>query len=1166
MDTAKHGSPADMHLSKAIDTAVDFSRKLWKLAFMDNTTIVSEPDRLGYQMVLQEKVVRWLLDDQEPWFKQMLETKKLYGMHNRERIWFLVDIFNPVVLAVILFADKHPAHIVRYFVLHNIRCYYRRVLSSELAHEFALLARHANGLRAAAKSAPTSSKRYWRYHDQLRPLLEAALAHQQSREIDVGDTVDLFTECCRAVGYIKASYRTGYVDFRTIVDTEFLITNLFGMATDIRGFDDLFGGGGLILTEDIPSARAHPKSIGGLGGRTILIKGRYGTGKTLLALKLAAEVARRGGIAWIMPLEQSIEECLYTLESTGALPDPRVAVIITDVFSLDQLRRQAVSEHGTLVILRTIKNSYDKFLAAFKENAKLMEECGYTLRLIVADPVNSISRHDASDDLAALRADTLQTIDEIGRRGTNVLLVYEEGQHDDALFEQNIADTVVRLSVNDRYGYMQRLFEILKSRFQREHRGEHAFSIKPGAGITIFPSSPSVMSRIRSRDISQHNQPIQFGLAALDDILNGASKSLMHGDVIVVQGPEGSYKTMLGLLFLQGVQPPPPSRSKPEHISLLIATRDDENTVAQMIKQVGEYTKNNATTIWICTLPFGYVEPGMIIQTIEDQFTKAQRLNKKINRVMIDDLAHWEMSSPLVQADLVFGDTLVEIMRRRKVTCIFLCGDMLGERLSSVQRPILDNADCMIQLARYVFGGVPKIMLQVVKTRSMRHLSNAFELTLDRQGLRIRSNSSLLRIGSSGEISSVPVRLFLHAETDMQERYNLMLQNRIRSSLSRETELEAEDRIDIGIVRVLGAASVVDELQVLQIDECQLGIVSTRDALAPALHVFSETLWKHQAWQNLLPRLEKRVRLHNNDFFAVPFYENVSLLAYRKDKIGPDSIASWEALVQAQEQWCAAHDPDSVFFDFPGSSDENYNCFFLEILFSLRAPNPAEKYNLLDWFRDPLVIRASALFRHLCRAAYLRHHSKDSDQHREDKRRTRSLLDITVEPSAVVWRHWYSTANQMLANLDLATRQQIAICPLPGSISIAGEWYLGIPAYSAAPDVGIAIIESMTSRSAEMERLRMGVGLPVRKGYYHSEETEGVDSLISPYFSMERETLRQLIDRSIRRSDCEKYAQLSSQLAGSLRRIIEISDDDPDLDGKITNVFRDLEASIAFLS
>ena len=51
-----------------------------------------------------------------------------------------------------------------------------------------------------------------------------------------------------------------------------------------------------ILSED---------ELGSAAGRVIVICGRFGTGKTTLALTIAAEVANKGGVGWVIPTEQT---------------------------------------------------------------------------------------------------------------------------------------------------------------------------------------------------------------------------------------------------------------------------------------------------------------------------------------------------------------------------------------------------------------------------------------------------------------------------------------------------------------------------------------------------------------------------------------------------------------------------------------------------------------------------------------------------------------------------------------------------------------------------------------------------------------------------------------------------------------------------------------------
>ena len=51
-------------------------------------------------------------------------------------------------------------------------------------------------------------------------------------------------------------------------------------------------------------------------------------------------------------------------------------------------------------------------------------------------------------------------------------------------------------------------------------------------------------------------------------------------------------------------------------------------------------------------------------------------------------------------------------------------------------------------------------------------------------------------------------------------------------------------------------------------------------------------------------------------------------------------------------------------------------------------------------------------------------------------------------------------------------RDEIHVSALPQSLSVAGEWYLTVPGYSAAPDVGLQIIKLLTTHDAELTRLR----------------------------------------------------------------------------------------------
>ena len=157
------------------------------------------------------------------------------------------------------------------------------------------------------------------------------------------------------VGYIDPHTRPGFVRFSANeLEVEFLVSNLFGLPTSIPGFDTLFGGGGVILPESVSSTPAQP-------GRVILVSGRFGSGKSLLALHMAIEVARKGGVAWVIPLEQGVQEYLYTIESMSLGSDRSINVATDAVSAVRALDNEAQGGKGVLVLLRTPRDSLTTF-------------------------------------------------------------------------------------------------------------------------------------------------------------------------------------------------------------------------------------------------------------------------------------------------------------------------------------------------------------------------------------------------------------------------------------------------------------------------------------------------------------------------------------------------------------------------------------------------------------------------------------------------------------------------------------------------------------------------------------------------------------------------------------------------------------------------------------
>jgi ABC-type multidrug transport system fused ATPase/permease subunit len=162
--------------------------------------------------------------------------------------------------------------------------------------------------------------------------------NQNLQHIQSSSIYNLFKKCNEFLSYLKndeviknfincfieaaafssqIEYKNSKIEIvNSYIDAENLIGILYGIPTSIKGLDVLFGGEGIILPELIKPKIVYKDLFDDIiPPRTIAITGESGCGKTTLGLQLAHEVAQKGGLVWYMPLEQSINECLYILRS-----------------------------------------------------------------------------------------------------------------------------------------------------------------------------------------------------------------------------------------------------------------------------------------------------------------------------------------------------------------------------------------------------------------------------------------------------------------------------------------------------------------------------------------------------------------------------------------------------------------------------------------------------------------------------------------------------------------------------------------------------------------------------------------------------------------------------------------------------------------------------------
>jgi len=401
--------------NEAVRAVVDASRRLWDY-FVQPLPQTTDPNTKKHRSRYRplggttvEAIINRVVS--APISAAIDEAMRVTGLCRSERPipTLSIQALDPRTLARALLGSLRTDADLRYATMRSIRLHYQLPLSEGTVRYWIRLADTLSEIlkEAAVGGDDTAQLTFSELEDWRRQFADAVVADSLSGQHPgchqaAGHLADCFLEACRAVGYLSLSADPNQVRFRTTrLDSEHLVSHLFGVPTNISGLDELFGGGGMVLPEPPLPERPDPLGLARqqLPARIIVISGARGTGKTILASQIASEIAARGGVSWLMPLEQTPGECLFALESMGGRRTSNAQIAI-DFSAAATALEQWHEDRGALLILkpgdrRTGEHvdgekqteHFSDFLTTVEGTARSLS-CG-NVRLVVVDPLNS---------------------------------------------------------------------------------------------------------------------------------------------------------------------------------------------------------------------------------------------------------------------------------------------------------------------------------------------------------------------------------------------------------------------------------------------------------------------------------------------------------------------------------------------------------------------------------------------------------------------------------------------------------------------------------------------------------------------------------------------------------------------------------------------------------
>ncbi len=492
-------------------------------------------------------------------------------------------------------------------------------------------------------------------------------------------------------------------------------------------------------------------------GRTTLIVGGPGTGKTLMGIEFAIKgAAEYGEPAVIMAFEETGEELAANVRSLGYDLNKLVA---SKKLAVDHVRveRHEIEETG----------EYD-LEGLFIRLNHAIESVG--AKRVVLDTVESLFAGLPNSGI--LRAELRRLFRWLKDRGMTSVITAEAGNGHLTRegLEEYVSDCVILLDHRMDDQVPTRRIRVLKYRGSSHGTNEYPFLITD-TGISVLP-----VTSLSYSESPASRERVSTGIPKLDAMLGG--KGYYRGSMILVSGTAGTGKTSVAAKFVEA------ACARGER-AVFLTFEESPSQVTRNMRSVGIDLDR-----WIKKGLLKFYAPRPTVYGLETHLVTMQRQVEAFAPavVVVDPITNFTTVAARRDIRLMLM-RFSTFLKNQGIAGLFTSLTPGGENLESTTVAISSLADTWIFLRDIEIGGERNRGIYVLKSRGMAHSNQIREFVISEKGIDLLN----VYLGPSGVLTG-SARATQEAEDRTQMRMRQQEIKRLEADVKRK-RLEAEVQI-----------------------------------------------------------------------------------------------------------------------------------------------------------------------------------------------------------------------------------------------------------------------------------------------------------------------------------------------------------------------------------